>query len=282
VTLARPLLCLSRAETRAYCAGKGIAFVDDETNGDTSILRNRVRLELLPAMEEVLPGARDALLRTADEAADACCVLEAVAETVIVAKHSGEVVLSKARLRALPEPAWPVALRLAVERLAGDARDLDRRHYAQLGRAIAARTGAVLQLPRGLALHVDRDEIVLIEQAQVRTPILGEIALPFAGVVGDWQLHVTRAQQPSEEQLYLPEGAVIRGRRPGDRIWTRAGTRKLQDVFVDAGVPRRWRDAVPVIADGASVLWTPYGGAGGRDGQLYRIAAERRDGMACA
>jgi tRNA(Ile)-lysidine synthase len=50
---------------------------------------------------------------------------------------------------------------------------------------------------------------------------------------------------------------VARSRRPGDRIvpFGAAGSRKIQDVLVDAGVPRSERDRVVVVADAAGVLW---------------------------
>jgi tRNA(Ile)-lysidine synthase len=55
----------------------------------------------------------------------------------------------------------------------------------------------------------------------------------------------------------------VRARRPGDRIRPPglAGTRKLQDYYVDRHVPRRLRDAAPLIADGSRVYWTPFGSA---------------------
>jgi len=46
----------------------------------------------------------------------------------------------------------------------------------------------------------------------------------------------------------------VRARRPGDRI---AGRGKLQDVFVDAKVPTRLRDAWPVVTLGGTVIWVP-------------------------
>jgi len=48
-------------------------------------------------------------------------------------------------------------------------------------------------------------------------------------------------------------GLVVRSRRPGDRLAGRS--RKVQDVLVDAKVPRRERDAWPLVAteDGAVV-----------------------------
>ncbi|HEX9889430.1 MAG TPA: tRNA lysidine(34) synthetase TilS, partial [Nitriliruptorales bacterium] len=49
----------------------------------------------------------------------------------------------------------------------------------------------------------------------------------------------------------------VRPREPGDRVCVPAGTRKLQDVFVDAGVPRVLRDLLPVVVAGERVLWVP-------------------------
>lgn len=54
-----------------------------------------------------------------------------------------------------------------------------------------------------------------------------------------------------------PTALVARTRRPGDRVATAGGTRKLQDVHVDAGVPRQLRDLLPVVATDDRVLWVP-------------------------
>jgi tRNA(Ile)-lysidine synthase len=51
---------------------------------------------------------------------------------------------------------------------------------------------------------------------------------------------------------------VVRPRRDGDRLRTGAGRRKLQDLMVDAHVPRVCRDLVPVIVDEHDQpLWIP-------------------------
>ena len=56
-----------------------------------------------------------------------------------------------------------------------------------------------------------------------------------------------------------------------------AGRKKLQDYYIDRKVPRRERDAAPVIAHGGEVLWTPFGppvasGPGG----MFEVRWERR------
>jgi tRNA(Ile)-lysidine synthase len=50
-------------------------------------------------------------------------------------------------------------------------------------------------------------------------------------------------------------GLVVRARRPGDRLAGRS--KKLQDVFVDAKVPRAERDDWPVVAIDEKVVAVP-------------------------
>jgi len=64
--LLRPLLGVRRAETRACCQALGVAWRDDESNADQRLLRNAVRLRVLPLLEELRPGAARTLARTAD------------------------------------------------------------------------------------------------------------------------------------------------------------------------------------------------------------------------
>src|SRR5207302_6698309 len=67
----RPLLACRRAELRAYLADQQIAFVEDETNTDVAIPRNRVRAELLPLLEARFnPSVIDALAAQAELARD--------------------------------------------------------------------------------------------------------------------------------------------------------------------------------------------------------------------
>ena len=49
----RPILALRRSSTVRFCHDQGITVVDDPSNCDPAFLRNRVRHELLPLMDEV-------------------------------------------------------------------------------------------------------------------------------------------------------------------------------------------------------------------------------------
>lgn len=63
--LHRPLLEVTRNETREIAALAGLPFVDDPMNLDASLTRNQVRLEILPLMRELNPRVDDAIARAA-------------------------------------------------------------------------------------------------------------------------------------------------------------------------------------------------------------------------
>jgi tRNA(Ile)-lysidine synthase len=64
----RPLLDLTRAQTRAACRAEGIEWWDDPHNEDPRYTRARVRHRVLPLLEaELGPGVAATLARTADQ-----------------------------------------------------------------------------------------------------------------------------------------------------------------------------------------------------------------------
>lgn len=67
----RPLLDLTRAQTRALALELGLPFVDDPTNEDMSALRVRLRKTVLPILREHNPRVEQAMITLARQAADA-------------------------------------------------------------------------------------------------------------------------------------------------------------------------------------------------------------------
>ncbi len=76
----RPLLGVSRAATRAFCAEQGIEVWDDPHNADPSFTRVRLRSEVLPLLEDVLQGGvASSLARTAAQLREDCDALDSLA-----------------------------------------------------------------------------------------------------------------------------------------------------------------------------------------------------------
>ena len=79
--LIRPLLDAGRAEIETYCREHGLQPLHDSTNAEAIYTRNRIRLELLPLLEENYnPNIRDTLVRLAANAREDDEALDRIAE----------------------------------------------------------------------------------------------------------------------------------------------------------------------------------------------------------
>ena len=63
--IVRPLLCVSRQEILQYLDSIGQDYVTDSTNLQPDVLRNKLRLQLIPLLEQFSPGASDNIARSA-------------------------------------------------------------------------------------------------------------------------------------------------------------------------------------------------------------------------
>ena len=54
----RPLLCLSRQQILDYLSDNGLTYITDSSNLENDTLRNQIRNQLLPLMEQILPQSR--------------------------------------------------------------------------------------------------------------------------------------------------------------------------------------------------------------------------------
>jgi tRNA(Ile)-lysidine synthase len=75
----RPLLRVSGPAIRGWLAAQQITFVEDPTNNDIAFTRNRIRHQLLPALEQAFPQFRETFARSARHAAQAQELLSALA-----------------------------------------------------------------------------------------------------------------------------------------------------------------------------------------------------------
>jgi tRNA(Ile)-lysidine synthase len=132
--LLRPLLGARRADTRACCAAIGLEWREDPTNAGDGPLRNRVRQRLLPLLEELRPGAAQALARTAALAADEREWLDPLVAEALAATLAGGV-----DSQAPPNPPWATLPDGAPTTRGGGTARLDADALAALPVALARR-----------------------------------------------------------------------------------------------------------------------------------------------
>ena len=77
----RPLLCVSRKDIEAYLQEKGQTYVTDSTNLHDDVLRNKVRLNVLPMLQELNPAVCEHIQQMAENLTEAQKVIDAVVDT---------------------------------------------------------------------------------------------------------------------------------------------------------------------------------------------------------
>jgi tRNA(Ile)-lysidine synthase len=166
--LLRPLLGVTRSQTRGYCARRSLTFLDDPTNLDGRP-RARLREEVLPVLERLAPGAVMRLAAAADRLRADDDLLEARASAEAPNDDA-------ARIAGLPAPLRRRALAAWAARLLGTRRRLTATHMAALEALVGTGRGAV-ELPglrevRRVAV-VEKGRLSLREE-QPRTRRSGE------------------------------------------------------------------------------------------------------------
>lgn len=156
--IARPLLEISRVDVLSYASERRITFVTDPSNAERRHLRNRVRLDLLPAIEARRPGFGLDLLRIGRSAADWRAQIEAVALTFpMMTDNAGTHSFARPPLRGQSltslQVLWPpLAARAGVI--------MDRRGTERLAKfTIEGETGQAVQLAGGVEVTMSRETI---------------------------------------------------------------------------------------------------------------------------
>lgn len=72
----RPLLCVSRSEITEWLDHQHQTFVTDSSNLETDVIRNKIRLNVIPQLKAITPGACQQILHTAQRLREAACIYD--------------------------------------------------------------------------------------------------------------------------------------------------------------------------------------------------------------
>jgi tRNA(Ile)-lysidine synthase len=159
--IVRPLVELSREETRRYCLESGVEPRDDPTNEMLIATRNRVRHEVMPALRSMNPRVDEALARLAEAAARDAEYVDATAAAAWAAEavcEEGVVTLDRGRFLELPGAIAVRLVRLAAGHLCGPVPSQERVEQV----LVAARAGrGKIELSGGIVVMVSRDRLTV-------------------------------------------------------------------------------------------------------------------------
>jgi tRNA(Ile)-lysidine synthase len=280
--IVRPLLQVPRAELHGALVAAGLdalEVIDDPTNRDLRVPRNRVRHRLLPALAADDPEIAVRLARLAAGTRAAVASLDRfLAGRLTVLPVEGGLALDRTAVEGLPAAVRPHALAW-LHRRAGAPYPAGAAATSELLRQLAGRrrTGrAACDCGGGWRWEAAGELLALRRVAGRREraadftytlEIPGELEVPEIAV----RVRVSRSAveswmfqgSPHRAGLALPLAAgdrvTIRNRRPGDRIHPLGarGSRRLKEVLIDRRVPRGERQRLPLLCVGDRIAWAP-------------------------
>ncbi|MEX1246896.1 MAG: tRNA lysidine(34) synthetase TilS [Anaerolineales bacterium] len=286
IALVRPLLGLWRHEILDYCAANSLQPVMDISNQDLTLYRNRLRHELVPLLEGYAPGFKGRLVQTANViAADQTLIETLVAQAwprCLAQRGAGFLHFDRFSLLGEPLALQRGLLRKAFADLRPEQRDLD---FAAVERALglvqSAGNTALVNWLADLYLLVEGDKIWIADwdaELPVVWPQAPENAIhlevPAELELNEgWWLQARATEQRSrgvrenqdDFQAWLDldaagEELILRRRHPGDRfqpLGMERGSVKLSDFFINVKLPRRAREAWPLVCRGDEIVWVP-------------------------
>ncbi len=269
----RPLLTVDRQEIQDYLRNCGIPHVEDATNCDTTYTRNYLRHEILPRLNALNPNLNQRLWESACQFRQENAYLDKQALKLLgsVTQLPREVSLACAQITDLPDALSLRGIQLLAQTLDPELVLSAAHRKAVLNLCRSATPSGLIALPNQVVAHRTYDRLSLV-QKQSESGSFDPVPLTLPGVttVAGWQFTCERVicpagkfNQPRTFYLCLPErpAILLRPRRSGDCIALPARNRKtIKKLMIDAKIPRRLRDTLPVFdLEGSVCALTEFG-----------------------
>lgn len=269
-TLVRPLLACSRDDILEYCQANALDFVTDSTNTDTQYTRNRIRAEIIPAMQAINPSVLEASTRASLVLREDAAHLRTEAEALLAWHRLGFSLPISTICDAPPAIASRALMLLFREFTGGMA--LEQCHVqALLSLCERATPHARTDLPHGCMAVIEDGMLCLMRRTTPSpTPDAYELTL-HAGEnrisQTNCEIVIGNSQKPKNIYKYairmyfdpdkIVGNIVARNRRPGDKIPYLGVNKDVRRLMSEKKIPPFLRKQIPILCDGHGVLAIP-------------------------
>ena len=270
--LVRPLLIFRGSELREYLRDKQQTWREDSTNHEPTAPRTRVRLQLLPLLEQWNPQVVGNLAHFSARVRQDERFLQRRTTQLVKGAQQNE---AHTFIDLHTLNAVPASLRHRAYKRWLPHCPLESSHIYALDNLIAQAIGfSHLDLPQGYQADIVRGQLRLgqADAAEInltapsRPDTIIELR-PGRQDIPAWGLAITLdrsplSERPTPEKIYLnPEAIqqplILRSRRPGDVFCPAggAGRTKLKKYLNSLKLTSAQRDALPLLCCGETLAW---------------------------
>ena len=293
VSLVRPLLFIWRKDIIAYLKEENLPYRVDSTNIEKDKLRNRIRMELIPHLEENYNvKIKKSLVTLGETAVQNCDYLEAKSEVLFkdvwinqetkaeASAYVDEVVLDIYKLKESPHVLQQMIIKEATVRLNIPLKKLSYKNYKNVLNILNTGKAPVNSTVKEyLNIRIERNELHLSKnrycakeslvssEVEIKVPgdtelvdmncrVKTEIREIKDGFLEEFIRNKTKYEEAVDlDKISMP--LMVRTRRPGDRFWPLGsrGVKKIKKIFIDNKVPVMTRDTVPIITMSGQPIW---------------------------
>ncbi len=271
----RPLIDCTRFEVMRYLDGLGIAYREDSTNRNLEYRRNRVRYELIPYLEARFnPRLVEALARAAELSGEVAGYLDQdvnkAAEALCRALPEG-MCITLERFRTLHPAIRKSLLRKVLRDCQGSLAGVTAQQVDLVDRLCQGKSsGRRIVLPNRVVAVREFESLLVLRGLAGTIPFRCDLAVPGECIIPEIGIKVRASTQDPEacgtpadsrsravlDAAVVPPVLTVRSRLGGDRYGGQTH-RKVKRMLINAKVPLRVRDRLPMVVAGDAVVWIP-------------------------
>ncbi|HXN87747.1 MAG TPA: tRNA lysidine(34) synthetase TilS, partial [Candidatus Binataceae bacterium] len=269
----RPMLDVTRTEVLAYLKSIGESFVIDSSNQSNTILRNRIRNQLVPMLErDYAPRLGERLFKLAAEMRALDDFVTAAARKEIASALSQEG-LDISRFAALHPALQAEVIRQFFESQIGNLRRIERVHIEAVRQlCLDGPPNGSLDIPGGIRLAREYGRLKVSARPDAAPSFMiklneqGRTEIPAAHYIFDASVMSAREAGAIEnkfEALFdareAAGGLIARSFQLGDKVAPLGmnGHRKVKGVFIDNKLSPSDRARFPIVELKGAIAWLP-------------------------
>lgn len=277
----RPFLPITKKDIYRYGEKHNLTFRLDESNLEDTYMRNRIRQEVIPALEEENPNLASTILQLVQHLKEDESFIMNEAKRLFTEVIQTDASSLEIRFSAQQFSAYPVSLQRRLFRIILDylyeviPEQITYKQEKSFLDLLTQTGQKQLNFPAGCRIYKTYDEVVCTfsdVEEEIKRPaekliheVPSQVKLPNDGRLFVRQLNDSRVEKMPEDkhQFILPESFIkfpltVRTRRPGDRMCYEGlpGSKKIKDIFIDEKVTQKRRNQWPIVINqSGTILW---------------------------